>query len=157
MITNNSDQIAKELQDYSKEVERKLRNMVAGFAGEVALKASQNTAVASPELVERWEGIYRNREDQLGIDMRPGYHAGAWQYTEGTVVFDPAIRSQTMVEQQAEGEAKAQYKLGDKFGIAATGPNFDYLEDRDRIGANTVSSAVMAAYSANLVLHYNQG
>lgn len=157
MITSNADQIAKELQQYADSIERKLKAMVAGFAGELALRASNNTSVATPELIERWQQIYANRSDELGIDMQPGYHAGAWQYAEGDLVFDPAIRSRAMVENQAEGEARAMYKLGDRFSIGAVGPNFDYLEDRDRILPRTAEAFVSAAYATNLKMHFDQG
>ena len=157
MITSNADQIAKELQRYADDVERRLKAMVAGFAGELALRASSNTSVATPELIQRWHQIYATRSDELGIDMAPGYHAGSWQYAEGSLTFDPTIRSRQMVENQAEGEARAMYKLGDTFNIGAIGPNFDYLEDRDRILDHTAESVVTSAYATNLKMHYDLG
>jgi hypothetical protein len=156
MITNNADVIAKELQQYSDEVERKLKAMVAGFAGEVALAASDNTAMASEALVNRWYGIYQARSDSLGIDIAPGFHKGAWQYVEGQIVFDPTIKQRSRVENEVQGEARAMYELGDTFSIAAIGPNYEYLEARDSIGERT-TKAVTSAFGANVKQYYDRG
>lgn len=156
MITNNADVIAKELQQYSDEVERKLKAMVAGFAAEVALKASDNTAVASEALLNKWYGVYQTRSDELGIDVAPGFHSGAWQYVEGQIVFDPTIKSKSRLENEVQGEARAMYKLGDTFSIGAIGPNYEYLEQRDNIGDRT-KQAVISAFGANVKRYYDQG
>lgn len=156
MITNNADVVAKELQQYSEDVERKLKAMVAGFAAEIALKASDNTAVASEALLNRWYGIYQSRSDELGIDIAPGFHSGAWQYVEGQIVFDPTIKSKSRVENEVQGEARAMYELGDTFSIGAIGPNFAYLEQRDSIGDKT-EQAVVSAFGANVKRYFDQG
>ena len=157
MLTNNADVISKELQQYATEVERKLKYAVAGFASEVALAASDNTAMASEGLINKWYGIYKARADQLGIDMAPGFHKGAWQYVEGDLVFDdPTIKSRARVGNEVQGEALAMYELGDTFSIGAIGPNFNYLEDRDSIGERT-TKAVTAAFASDIKRYYDQG
>lgn len=156
MITNNADVVAKELQQYSDEVERKLKAMVAGFAGEVALAASDNTAEASEALLNRWYGVYKARSDALGIDIATGFHKGAWQYVEGQIVFDPTIKQRSRVENEVQGEAAVMYELGDRFSIGAIGPNYAYLEARDNIGDRT-EKAVLSAFKSNVKQYYDRG
>lgn len=163
MITSNIDVLAKELEQIEKEVERKLKAMVSGFAGEVALKASENTPVASPEIIQRYEASYRQRKDQYGVEMAPGYHAGAWKYIEGTLVFnDPNIYGRSQVETNAESTAKIQYKLGDTFRIGAIGFAYQALEGGSSTQAKQgiiapTKQAVIAAFSTNVKPFYDRG
>lgn len=152
MITSNSAEVQKDLLKYVDQLGKKLEAMVAGFAGEVALKASLATAVADPLTIDRAMGIYRERRDELGIAIEPGYHAGSWRYVDGQAVYDvvddPQIRSRDFVQNAAQSEAQAQYTLGETFSIAAVGPNMGYLQKRDDInGATTV--AAYAAFQVN--------
>lgn len=156
MISNNADVIAKELQDYVDEVERKLKAMVTGFAGEVALAASARTKIIPDEalVTAYWQKIYSKRQDKFGIQMEPGYHAGAWKYYEGKLMFqDPTIYSSGAMHQKVLIDAESNYKLGDKFSIGMTGPVAEYAG----AGASGATNAIMSAYSANVKRYYDQG
>lgn len=157
MITNNADVIAKELENYSIQLTKKLEMMVAGFASEVALKAAQNTSVATEEYIQKNQNLYKNRRATLGIDIAPGFHAGSWQYSESALVFNSNINSQSAVQTQVEGEALANYRLGNTFYIGSLAPNIKYLEDRDNISANVTDVAARAAYASNLKMHFDRG
>ncbi len=157
MISNNASEIAKELQDYVDEVESKLKAMVIGFAGEVALAASVNTPVASEQLITRWQKIYENRQDDLDIDIAPGFHAGSWKYKEGAgLAFDPKIYQRSEVRANAMTDAKANYRVGDTFSIEAEGPNFDYIVKNNPVKSGT-ENMVLAAYATNVKRYYDQG
>jgi hypothetical protein len=170
MITaSNADAIAKQLEEYSKEVERRLKNMVAGFAREVALAASENTPVGNAEDIVR-EGAYRNyyldrqkpSPTGYGISAEPGYHSGAWQYSEGAMKFSPMIFTSNEMADDVENEASASYKLGDTFAIGAIGPGYADLEGGSSlqapngIGAPTIAQ-IQASHEADLKRYYDAG
>jgi hypothetical protein len=157
VITNNADTIAKELDSYSAQLTKKLEMMVAGFASDVALKAAQSTSVATDDYIQKNQSLYKNRKTVHGIEIAPGFHAGSWQYAEGTLVFNSNINSQSAVQTQVEGEALANYRLGNTFYIGSLAPNIDYLEDRDNISANVTDAAARAAYASNLKMHFDRG
>lgn len=167
MITgSNADIITKQLEEYSKEVERKLKNMVAGFAREVALAASENTPIgnATDMMQEntKYRGYYLNRQDEFGIPIEPGYHSGAWQYTEGTAKFTPVIFSSNEMANDVENEAESSYQLGNSFSIAAIGPGYADLEGGrsdqapEGIGTPTIAQ-IQAAHQAQLKRYYDAG
>lgn len=156
MITSNADQITKELQKYAEDVERKLKAMVAGFAGDVVDAASTNTKVIDSNLLatEKWQGIYEDRERQYGIPIAPGYHAGAWKYVDGQLVFDsPNIRSTSEARADAVSDARTQYNLGQTFSIGLIGPAATHA------GPNTdvVEPVITAAYKSNIKRYFDQG
>lgn len=166
MITaSNTDEITKQLEEFSKEVERKMKNMIAGFAREVAITASENTPVGSNDMfVEntRYRNYYLNRQDEYGLPIEPGYHSGAWQYTEGSPTFKPVIFTTEDVANDVFNEAEVSYKLGDIFAIAATGPAFADLENGSSIqapqgiGIPTVAQ-IQTAHQADLKKYYDAG
>lgn len=154
MIMNNADVVAKELQQYSEDVERKLKAMVAGFAGEIAIAASSQTKVVDANLIETTlRALYSRREDTWGIDMQPGFHAGAWKYVEGQLELDPTIYSSTDVKANAIEDANAKYSLGDSFQVAMKGPGANHAGPT---GA-AVEPLITAAYKANVKRYFDQG
>jgi len=167
MITaSNTDELAKQLEEYSKEVERRLKNMVAGFAREVALTASRNTPVGNFEDMMRenskYRGYYLDRQDEFGIPVEPGYHSGAWQYSEGTLDFKPVIFTANEMADDVFNETESSYQLGDSFAIGAIGPGYADLEAGrsgkapNGIGQPTVAE-VMSAHQAQLKRYYDAG
>jgi hypothetical protein len=166
MITaSNADAIAKQLEEYSKDVEKRLKNMVAGFAREVALAASANTPVGNAEDIireSRYRQYYLDRQDEFGISAEPGYHSGAWQYSEGAMQFSPMIFTSNEMADDVENEASASYKLGDSFAIGAIGPGYDDLESgrsgqaRQGITAPTLAQ-IQASHEADLKRYYDAG
>lgn len=157
MITNNGDDVAKSLQNYTEVLEKKLQHMIAGFAGDVAVQAALSTPVASDQYVQSHQVLYKQRLDAFGIPMSAGFHQGSWQYAEGELVLDPAIKSVDMVQNQTEGEALASYKLGDTFYIGSIAPNIAYLANRDGIQGKVTEAGVLAAYASDIKLHFDRG
>lgn len=167
MITgSNTDVIAKQLQEFSKEVERKLHNMIGGFAMEVATAASNNTPEGSSDMFidgSRYRNYYLNRQDEFGLPIEPGYHKGAWQYTEsGNPTFNPNIYTTSEMANDVFAEASASYKLGESFSIAATGPGYDDIE-KGRSGKapqgviEPTVNQIMASHEVDLKRYYEAG
>lgn len=154
MIQSNIAEIQKELQDYKQQFEQKLKAMVAGFAGDVAFAAGSNTKVIDSNVLEssrRWQDIYAERQKNLGIDIAPGYHAGAWQYTEGQLTFnDPSINNLGTMQSEVTREAQASYKVGDKFAVGLVGPAAAYAGPSE----NEIDPMVQAAYKSNLKRYF---
>lgn len=154
MITSNADQIAKELQQYADSIERKLKAMVAGFAGEIAIAASSQTKVVDPTLIEgALNSLYSKRKIDHKIEMQPGYHAGAWRYVEGELALDPTIYTNNQVQQNVTSDAKANYNLGDSFKVELKGPG---VHVAGPTGAE-VEPLITAAYKANIKRYFDQG
>ena len=154
MITTNADQITKELQQYADQVERKLKAMVAGFAGEIAIAASSQTKVVDPTLIEgALNAMYSKRKIDHKIDMEPGYHAGAWRYAEGELTLDPVIYTSGQVKSNVTADAKANYNIGDSFKVELKGPGANHAGPT---GAE-VEPLITAAYKANIKRYFDQG
>lgn len=154
MITTNADQIAKELQQYANSIERKLKAMVAGFAGEIAIAASSQTKVVDPTLIEgALNALYSKRKIDHKIDMEPGYHAGAWRYAEGELTLDPMIYTSSQAKSNVTADAKANYNLGDSFKVELKGPGAHVAGPT---GAE-VEPLITAAYKANIKRYFDQG
>lgn len=162
----NTDVIAKQLEEFSKEVDRRLKSMVAGFAREVALAASRNTPVGNFEDMMKenstYRGYYLDRQDAHGIPIAPGYHSGAWQYSETTFNFTPMIFTSAEMADDVFNEAESSYQLGDTFAIGAIGPGYADLEagrsDQapEGIGTPTVAE-IQTAHQSDLKRYYDAG
>lgn len=112
MLQIRTEEAAKELRDYKIELERRLTNMVAGFASEVAEKASGNTPIGNaedlaagldyfslggtggkPPQEAMYAMQYLKRFKRTGIQPEVGYHQGAWVYSpSGNPISDPTVR-----------------------------------------------------------------
>ena len=125
-ITSNSDKLVVQLETFSKQFKNNLEHMVVRFAEDVAIEASRNTPVGSPDDYPR---LYKLRRDKYGIPIEAGFHAGGWVYSESSnVPFVPKINSPLEMQNDVFGEASGQYKLGDTFYIGANGPAYVKLE-----------------------------
>lgn len=126
MIKVNIEEALKKLEETRKVLENKMKNMVAGFAYTVTNIASNNTPLGDPE---KFFGLYELREQTYGIDIKEGFHKGAWQYSETKgITFDPTVYGLGSARERAYTDARMQYKLGDNFYIAAKGPAYGAIE-----------------------------
>jgi hypothetical protein len=153
MISANADELIKSLDSYKVEVERKLKHMVVKFAQDVATAASIETAIGDES---RLHNMYLERQRARGIDPHPGFHKGAWVYTEGSLTFDPTIHSRQDMLSNVQSAANAEYKIGDSFIVGAEGTAYAFLERRDGI-VHDAMKAVQEVYQSNLERHYNEG
>lgn len=156
MITSNANEIAKELEKYAEDVERKLKAMVAGFAGDMVEAASTQTKVIDADLLEKesWQMIYEERRKEYRISIRPGYHAGAWKYVDGELVLDnPLIRSTSEAKSDAVTDAGVQYQLGQTFGIGLIGPAAEHATSE----FDNVENMIRTAYKSNIKRYFDKG
>lgn len=125
-ITSNADKIASQLENFHKQFKHKLENMVVRFAEEVAIEASRNTPVGSPD---DYPKLYKLRRDKYGIPIESGFHAGGWTYSEtSNIPFSPKINSASEMKNDVFGEVSNQYKIGETFYIGASGPAYVKLD-----------------------------
>ena len=166
MISTNSDKVAKSIDELARQIELKLKNMVAGFAMEVAAKASNNTPIGNEADAQdeksKYGLLYRQRRATYGIPVEVGFHKGAFVYSERALTasdFDRNINEVSLMLADIENMAESQYKVGDDFYVGAVGPAFGALEEGssrqapDGIMKPTIDS-IKAANSADLQRHY---
>jgi hypothetical protein len=127
MLNTNVDAVSKQLQDYAKTMERKLVNMVAGFAENVATSASDNTPVGNATDLDEglssdagsagsYARLYLQRYRDNRIAPEVGYHAGAWKYSENlNLIFDPSILSKEQSTSEVLADTRVNYKVGQTF------------------------------------------
>lgn len=146
MLTVNADAVQQSILKARQDIEVKLKNMVAQFASETVKAASSSTPIGNAaDLAEglasgsgsagNYARMYLQRKQSIGIAAEIGFHAGAWQYDEGGLTFNPTIRAEEEAVGIALQTAKAQYKVGDSFRIGATGPAYKYLQQEIETGA----------------------
>jgi hypothetical protein len=174
MISTNVEAVAKQLQEYRKTMERKLTNMVAGFAENVALAATDATPVGNAgDLAQglannsgsagSYAQLYLMRSEQTGIAPEVGFHAGAWRYSASmNLVFDPNIYAPEQAISEVLTDARASYKVGQTFYIGASGPGYGELNQGSSWQApNGIVAPAMqqiqAVYSADLKRYYDLG
>ena len=74
--------------------------------------------------------MYKRRFDTLGISMQPGYHAGAYSYSEAAVPeLSPEVRTMQEMLSAIDTEFNTSYQLGDTFTIAAQGPAYKFMKE----------------------------
>lgn len=123
MITGtNIDVIVKQLEEYSKEVERKLKGMVRDFAVEVLETASENTRLGdSVTFIKHYE----RRQKATGWLPIEGMAQGGWVVAlDGTPAFvQRHNRDGTTAEAVDEAMQDVQgYQLGQRFVIGNAVP-----------------------------------
>ena len=140
-VTTNADKVHESLQKYTKEIERKLIEMVAHFAYKVTEVASNNTPIGDQASIDigmtgkepfkTYYDYYSARKDKYNIALQVGFHRGAWQYSESEDfkgLFSPDINNASYNPDIVYNKISDSYKLGDTFYIGAIGPGFAALD-----------------------------
>ena len=160
MIKVNIEEALKKLEESRKVLENKMKNMVAGFAYTVTNIASNNTPLGDPE---KFFGLYELREQTYGIDIKEGFHKGAWQYSETKgITFDPTVYGLGSARERAYADARMQYKLGDNFYISASGPGYSMIEAGRSMQApqgimSPSTEQIMQVAGINLKKYFEEG
>lgn len=163
MITGtNADKIAKQLEEYSKEVERRLKFMVEQFAVDIVTAATENTPLGDSE---KFAGFYAARlTNNSGLPDEEGVARGAWVVgLNGQLSFTPISGQNTDAEAIAEAQMDIQgYKLGQDFVIGNAAPYIGELEggysSQKPAGIMTPTlSQIQAANEADLKRYYDAG
>ena len=154
MITaSNTDVIAKQLEDFSKEVERKLKSMVQDFAVEVLDVASENTRLGDSIT---YADYYKRRQKETGWLPEEGMAKGGWVIAlDGTPAFVERHGQNTTEEAVDEAMQDVQgYKLGQSFVIGNAVPYTGQFAME--IKAPTVSQ-ITTIIEADLKKYYDLG
>lgn len=157
MITTNASDIAKEIEAYAQDVERRLQNMVKGFVEELAVTAIDATPLGDSE---KYQKLYQMRYNRSGLQPIEGLAQGAW-----TAVTNPSI---PFVENYGKGsgsDAKQSvesglmsFKLGQTVYLGNSTPYITQLENGYSSQApEGISKIVMAVFKPDLVRYYQGG
>lgn len=157
MITTNASDIAKEIEAYAQDVERRLQNMVKGYVTELAVTAVNATPLGD---VRVYQALYEDRQRDTGLLPVEGLAQGAW-----TVVMSPNIPFVQNYGFDSWKEALTEikgdlsmYKLGDTVYLGNATPYIDLLEEGSSNQApNGIMQPVMAAFKPDLVRYYQGG
>ena len=160
MITTNASDIAKEIEAYAQDVERRLQNMVKGYVTELAVTAIDATPHGDDV---KYRALYQRRTDLQPID---GLAQGAW-----VVTYDPNIpfvqnygdSSGTAAKTSVEAGLR-NFKLGYTVHLGNATPYIGILEaGRTGPGQGStqapdgITSIVMEAFKPDLVRYYQGG
>jgi len=147
MIASNAKEVAKEIEQYKDEVERKLKGMVAMFAHSATVAIQENTPIGDIQSIMDGESgvnkqatsyynLYVIRNKKYSIDggdpgdIQVGFHRGAYGYSEsGSFEFLPMVIDQNEAADQLMYDVEAYYQIGDTFFIGGKGPGFDAIEN----------------------------
>ena len=132
-ITCDTSALQAQLNELSQQVRYKLKRMVTLFSYEVTLAASQNTPVGDQEAIDEqrpgYYDFYVYRNETRGIEINPGFHAGAWKYSDdASIDFDPTIYPEEQATEAVKSDIRSRYRLGQTYYIGASGPAFPMLE-----------------------------
>lgn len=123
IAASNTDEIAKQLEEYSKEVERKLRNMVKSFVYEVTVKVIDNTPYGDSE---KYSYFYNIPTRLQFLPATEGTAKGGW-FVGINEDYSMSFPSQASSKEADEIKYRAKagttyYKLGDTVYIANSVP-----------------------------------
>jgi hypothetical protein len=154
-VSANIEDLAKQLQELEKQVEKKLEGMVRGFALSIAESAVDNTPIGDSV---KYAGYYQSRTDLPQVE---GLSKGNWSYAEG----EPVLRR---IAGQDAGNAALdgietnllQYKLGETFAIGNAVPYIGELENGYSLQApagimNPTMQHISGTYATDLVRLYD--
>ena len=166
MLTIAYQDALNDLLKFREEVERKLTSMVAGFAYEITLAASENTPIGDEERLgvdPAYTALYFRRFNEYGIVPEVGFHKGAWYYSpDANKPLDPSISDPFDAANEVESDMFSQYKVGNDFYILGVGPGFAALENGSSLQAPTgimqpTIEQLEGTYQINLQHYYNRG
>lgn len=158
MISANFAEVRKALEEYKKEVDRKLTYMVRAFAYQVTETAIGNTPLGD---AEKYAGLYARRQKSLGLDPKEGFAQGSWQISTDNNFDLQLLYSGT----KALGLAKTTltgYKIGTDLYIGNKGYYIQKLEngfsDQAPIGiTKPTTNHIFSVLQADLVRLFNEG
>jgi len=141
-----------------KRVSMEMKTAVLDFSTTVLNTVSSNTPIGSEARLSsdaNYRRLYELRQGLYGIEARPGFHQGAYVYSEvRNPPFVPEIRSAGEMTSDFVSEFNSGYKIGDTFYIAATGPAYEFFQ-KGLIGNDPVASPtldqVMQIYSTKKI------
>ena len=126
MRATNAGFVADEINMYTAEVGRRLKEMVAMFAFRATEAIQENIPIgdaASLDTNTTYANLYARRYKAYSIPEEVGYHRGALHYSESDKFnFSPTIVDAYDAANAVYDDALSQYQIGDTFYIGAAGP-----------------------------------
>lgn len=121
IVGSNADKISRQLEEFSKEVERRLKGMVSDFAVEVLESASTNTRLGD---AEKYKALYERRQKATGWKAEEGMAQGGWVIgLGGTPAFVQRYGEGSSAEAVDDAMQDMQgYQLGQDFVIGNAVP-----------------------------------
>lgn len=162
MITgSNVDEISRQLEEFSKEVERKMKHMVESFAVDVVTVGVDNTPRGNAEL---YADLYALREGTM-LPEEEGVAQGAWTVDlNGQLQFVVSSGPDSGLDAIANANMDMQaYQLGQSFVIGNAAPYIGDLENNysDQTNGQGIVkptlNQVMTAHEADLKRYYEAG
>lgn len=154
-------------------IERKLKNMVEGFAYEFTLTAALNTPLGNaddnPENIKLFNMYQRRTYDSgwqsYGLEPKEGFARGAWQVSlDGSLSIQELYGKNTAYEARDIAKRSMQsYQLGQTVIIGNYGPYIQSLENNH--SAQTMDQGIMkptieqvlTSYRIDLQRYYSEG
>lgn len=105
--------------------------------------------------------LYEKREDDLGLPIAVGYHAGSYTYSESAVIeFRPVINDISDMQSSLKNALGSQYSLGDSFYVMGIGPALGKIEAGEYGPSNGILSptldSIMRTYKSALSAAYHK-
>lgn len=157
---------ANSLDRAAKEINRKLKAMVAGFTKEMTTIVVENTPIGDEDRLENdegYRGLYRQRWKMYKIPMEVGYHAGSWRLSiTGHEILDATIYPAERPPIEASDIVKSsEYQLGTTFYIMSNGPGIIALENGESPWApngivEPSMQEIAATYKVNLKGYFDR-
>lgn len=162
MIAVDSSALVKDLEQYYKDVVRKLENMVRGFAYEISLTAVENTPLGDSATYMK---LYKRREKAYGLQPIEGLARGGWQISlDGSLEFQEIYGTGSGNTATSAVKIHAMnYQLGETVIIGNKGPYIQQLEMNSSLQTNGAGimqptlDSIMAVHRVNLQRYYDQG
>ncbi|MEN6621313.1 MAG: hypothetical protein ABFD50_07180 [Smithella sp.] len=159
MISVNVSKVLEELKQYHQDTERRLKNMVVGFAYTIAKTAIEKTPIGDAEKYFEW---YQSRKY---LEPEEGFARGSWQANASGQFSIQTIYGATSGS-EALSLVKSDlgsYKLGDTVFVGNKGFYIKALENNYSDQTNNLGimqptlDSIMQTYQVDLVRLFREG
>ena len=162
IVTANTDKVVASLKQFHLMVQRKMNNMIRGFAYDITAEAIANTPLGNAQaFIDR----YRERQEALGLNPEEGWARGSWQVAAGgnftiTDRYGVSSGDQALI---AVKSSLSGLTFKDNIYIGNRGYYIGMLEANYSPQTNNLGimkptmSHIMQVYKISLKQHYDQG
>lgn len=162
MITVDVSKVLEELKAYHQDTERRLKNMVTGFAYTIAKTAIEKTPLGDAETYFK---LYELRQNRTGLQPEEGFARGSWQAnTSGQFSIQTIYGATSGTEALSFVKSDlSNYKLGDTVFVGNKGFYIKLLENNysdQTMGMGIMQptlDSIMQTYQVDLVRLFKGG
>lgn len=154
-VSCNVDEVRKQFDQVVLQIEGKLKNMVVGFAHDVARAAVDRNKLGDHV---QFADLYELRATRTGLQPIHGFSRGSWQASitwplSWRETYGPDSGDNAVANVPLE---LTNYELGQVVYIGNTGPYIETINARFGIMPRAMQD-IMQVYSSNLKYHYDRG